>query len=992
MDQLKIIVFFMVLLVATMITGGAQIQADGKLLRGEKWQKFTAEIPQADFFVAPNGNDAWSGRLPESNASGTDGPFATLTRAQQAVRELKASVYQPKKPPIEKRWIGSPHELGEGKDILVLIRQGYYELTAPLEFTQDDGGERCETDLPSGAFEYHKLKDYYVTWAAFPGETPVISGGKRVTNWQPRGKKWVAKVDTAEITELVANGAIQTLARIPNTGYFSLEEIPATDTAFKFRKGDLKNWPGLENSRVIMLLRWHTGINSIVKIDEKQRLAFLKKPQKGIVVVPPRYYVENVAALLDAPGEWFFDAKTGELNIIPQQEIIDPNQANFVVPHIASLIQLKGSREKPVRNLRFYGLTFEATTAGSSALHFAYAHACEIVESRIRSVGGEGIRLEKGCYQTRILENDISWTKSSGIVVSGEAHPDNWTDIIRETIISRNSLAFCAGTSIGDHNTLFSTISHNEITRNFGRTAISVGGWRNLEEAITGGYRVEYNHLHHVQERADDSGAIVTSGMTYNSIVRGNLIHHVKAGYFNDNVAIWFDNMSSGWIAEDNIYYALEQGEMKLCAANLVDNLYRDNFLIETPDSEPEPILTGEPDFHATKLTIVNGNSGSGHGFQTGEYAIIHAELQNSGATGIKTVHLFVDGQVRDAKKVPAVRGNAAFSEFKLTFTQPGTHQIAVENSVSQTIEIHGQPLEVVYDDLQLSETIVPADQPVNASVSVKNITDRELTQTFELVLNVKTVQSQTVKLAPDKPQHVNFQIKPPAGTYHVKIGQTPEAMLTVYPHRMLDLSRSNLQTYISGTAHPCEFKIDAQKNQFQISASGTDLMHAEDSYGAIYLKKVVKRNFVATVKVKSFGEHTHEWFRAGIFARNDLAKSFDTEPGSLGSVFYFTTPGRTGIEWDEFGDGCMHKASSQNHPKTNTYPMWLKLVRHGNSFSGYISYDGVTWTNPRHTNPVPGIAETIDLGLAAGSCDQRVYTVEFEDFKIQVEDSPVQK
>ncbi|MBN2091995.1 DUF1349 domain-containing protein [candidate division KSB1 bacterium] len=87
-----------------------------------------------------------------------------------------------------------------------------------------------------------------------------------------------------------------------------------------------------------------------------------------------------------------------------------------------------------------------------------------------------------------------------------------------------------------------------------------------------------------------------------------------------------------------------------------------------------------------------------------------------------------------------------------------------------------------------------------------------------------------------------------------------------------------------------------------------------------------------------------------------------------------------------------MHKASSQNHPQTNTYPMWLKLVRHGNSFSGYISYDGVTWTNARHTNPVPGIAETIDLGLAAGSCDQRVYTVEFEDFEIQVEDSPGQK
>ena len=35
----------------------------------------------ADFYIASEGNDAWSGRLPEPTAAGTDGPFATLTRA-----------------------------------------------------------------------------------------------------------------------------------------------------------------------------------------------------------------------------------------------------------------------------------------------------------------------------------------------------------------------------------------------------------------------------------------------------------------------------------------------------------------------------------------------------------------------------------------------------------------------------------------------------------------------------------------------------------------------------------------------------------------------------------------------------------------------------------------------------------------------------------------------------------------------------------------------
>ncbi len=40
------------------------------------------------FYISPNGNDAWSGLLPEPNADGTDGPFATVAAARQAVRAV----------------------------------------------------------------------------------------------------------------------------------------------------------------------------------------------------------------------------------------------------------------------------------------------------------------------------------------------------------------------------------------------------------------------------------------------------------------------------------------------------------------------------------------------------------------------------------------------------------------------------------------------------------------------------------------------------------------------------------------------------------------------------------------------------------------------------------------------------------------------------------------------------------------------------------------
>lgn len=40
----------------------------------------------ATYYVATNGSDAWSGTLAEPNPEKTNGPFATLTRARDAVR------------------------------------------------------------------------------------------------------------------------------------------------------------------------------------------------------------------------------------------------------------------------------------------------------------------------------------------------------------------------------------------------------------------------------------------------------------------------------------------------------------------------------------------------------------------------------------------------------------------------------------------------------------------------------------------------------------------------------------------------------------------------------------------------------------------------------------------------------------------------------------------------------------------------------------------
>lgn len=957
---------------------------NGKLLRGEKWQRFIP-VEKADFYVATNGNNDWSGTLAEPNAAKTDGPFSTLAKAQEAVRELKAKVYKPKKEPVETRWIGSPHPLGTGRDIVVYIREGYYSLEKALVFNPEDGGERVETNLPTGAFEYHKLRDHYVTYAAYPGEKPVISGGKAITNWKKNGLVWTTTINDHEVEMLLANGKLQTLARTPNSGYFTPPSVSKTTGELPFKTGDVKNWSNMEDNRVIMLLRWHGGKNSFIKIDEKKQIAYFKNPEDGVVIVPPRYYVENVKALLDAPGEWYFDKNNNELSYIPEKSITDPNQSSIYSSQLDKLISIRGEKGKPVRNLKFYGLTFEGTLAGSNAITLEYAHACEIAGSELRSCAGAGIRLNRGCYQTQIFENRFEKIENRVIVVDGEHKPEGAEDILRETTISYNEIIDCGGVNIYAANSLYTTISHNYITKTRGRYAIDIGLWQNLEEAIDGNYLVEYNHLDDVQKDADDSGAIKTTGLTFNSVVRRNLIHDVHAGFFNDNVAFWFDNMSSQWISEENIYYNLEQGEMKLCAANLVDNIYRNNFKIDPPINKPEKIIDGKPIIEYSNLDVLIQQKTTSGAAQTGSIISVSADLSNSGSTGITKVDFYLDGKIHESKIFPTVHNNTSTVDFNLRIYEPGEHKVAIGKTPYQSFQVAGEKPDLVVEDIHLSQDRIPLGEKITVNARAKNLKNSSQRNIVQLFVNNKIVDETEISIQHDEIKAVQFQFTPTAGNHIIRVGNSSGVSLSVYEQKELTINNKILKTYCSPTAEPSEITVDAKKSVYRIKASGSDFFHAEDSYAAIFADNV-KGDFVATVKITAFGERTHEWFRSGLFVRNDITKSFDTEPGSKGSVLMFGTTGRAGIHYDEFGDGCMHKANSENIPENIDVPIWLKLVRHGNSFTGYVSYDGNNWEVERRTNEVPGLNSAVDIGMAAGSCDKNQYWAEFRDFKIEVE------
>jgi hypothetical protein len=106
-------------------------------------------VAEIVFYVSPHGDDRWTGTLAEPDGAG-NGPFATLTRAQTAVRALR-----------------SPDDVLPGP-VRVLLRAGTYVLNDTLCFESADSGTATTP----------------IVYAAFPGEAVCLSGGQRLGGWQ----------------------------------------------------------------------------------------------------------------------------------------------------------------------------------------------------------------------------------------------------------------------------------------------------------------------------------------------------------------------------------------------------------------------------------------------------------------------------------------------------------------------------------------------------------------------------------------------------------------------------------------------------------------------------------------------------------------------------------------------------------------------------------------------------------------------------------------
>lgn len=509
--------------------------------------------PEIRYYVSPSGDDQASGRQP-------DQAFASIGRAQQAIRDLKQAG-------------------GLKAPVTVLLRGGTYSMDQPLAFGPLDSGSEVAP----------------VTYTAYPGERPVLHGGRRVAGWRKEANGlWSAPLPVQEpnwrFRQLYVNGERRPRARMPNEGFFRVAGFPDggrevhyhTDCQrFEFKPGDLDaNWARLRDVEVIVYHFWTDSHLPIQSIDTRSNIVTFKH-KAGKVFTDDftaggaRYIVENVFEGLDQPGEWYLNRETGRVYYLPKPGE-DMERVEVIAPALPHFMKLEGQPVERawVENLAFRGIAFQYTCfdlppgnsndqQGSAsvpaAVSLAGARNCAFQDCEFSHLGTFAFEIGKGCTGNAFVGNKIHHLAAGGFRVNGGTERNHPLEQTGHNRITDNHLAhfgqeFPSAVGILLMHTHGNEVSHNLIHDGW-YTGISVGWVWGYQRSISRDNRIEYNHIHHIgQGLLSDMGGIYTLGVAPGTVIRNNLIHDVEANHYG-GWGIYHDEGSTHVLVESNIVF-----------------------------------------------------------------------------------------------------------------------------------------------------------------------------------------------------------------------------------------------------------------------------------------------------------------------------------------------------------------------------------------------------------------------------------------------------
>lgn len=586
-------------------------------------------------------------------------------------------------------------------DIVVYLRGGVYALGSTFDLDTNDSGNN----------------GYRVSYQAYAGETPVLSGGVSISGWSlyDAGKNIYRAPAPAGLStrQMYVNGVRAQRAR----GALNPPGFSKTADGYLAPDAGMASWRNPGDIEFVYLYQWKNYRCRVAAISGNA--VTMDRPCWTLVQAPQQYFtmglpswIENAYELLNAPGQWYHDRSAGYIYYIPRANE-DLSRAEAIVPMLETLLRVTGTPDNPVHDITFKGITFAHATwlKPSSSAGYPSLQAGQMLTGnpadynlvktpgnvsfqRVQNVvlernvfthlGAAGLMIEAGSKYNQIIGNVFKDISGSAVVL-GDINQPQTTDareITKDNLI-RNNYISQAGQEYFDAVGVFvgytddTIVDHNELD-NLPYTGISVGwGWGGGDPSVAKNNQITHNRVHHVMQRLEDGGMIYTLGAQPGSIISGNWLSSQTLNY----AGIYLDQGSQFFTIDGNViasapYWFVHQAIQPPAQNNTVLTNYADApFFSQGQGLSFNVTSVTSGAWPAAAQNIMN-NAGLEAAFQAirGAGTHVEAEAYNHGGPNVGYAELTPGnaGGVYRGDDVDLYPGPSCSNDYVVGYTQTG--------------------------------------------------------------------------------------------------------------------------------------------------------------------------------------------------------------------------------------------------------------------------------------------------------------------------------